>query len=776
MMRGTPRVPEPVRPPAAKRVVGARLLAREAVLKLHGRSKELWPRRCPTERICRDDHRDDVSGRVQTVGMDQVWKLMAQDESWVERHRPVLDLVLASTLATGEWPAVKTLQRTLDREGLEIDVEACLNDIPLAEGDARGLNQTHFAVRLRQLYWLPKAADLVTVCWRVVRRSIDVYVSDAEALEVSSVDEELLGSLSDGQHGLVTIAALILSGDYLTPLAGGSRGGGKWTYAIDESVARGMRRCVSIEDYFVAQDVIREARQARVVIVPDVATTFETTPMLTEPPVAGHAFISYVREDKDQVDALQRILVAAGIRVWRDKDSLFPGQDWKVEIRRAITGGSFAFLACFSENSAARGVSYQNEELVLAVEQYRLRPPGRTWLLPIRFGDVVLPAFDLGAGRTLDSVHRADLFGEAADESKARLLAAVLKVVNPADATHERAVPSVTIETKSDVSEVQRLKLILNQPEQQIAVEDTVMEVVARTRQRLLDGSDFPLNSHKLEDVAEANAYLVGQAEKYRLVMKPLCDLLATGCAYGSTGQDQLWARAVRAIGNTRRGEAGQTVLIDLQSLPLVLTVYAASLGALQRRNWHALRAVCVDALVNSTGDPSGGLPAVTLANPYRPFAHAELSINILALAADQGMSVELVEKLAGGQIGRRHTPGSDYLHAHLKGSLASLVMDEQEYDDLFDELEVIFTLLVVHEQTSRDGQAVVPSHWFGRFLWRNPYANPALPDRMSMQLATMAGAWPPLAAGLFEGKAEAAEDAFSRVLPRIQNARNGLH
>lgn len=727
-------------------------------------------------RIRRDDHCDDDRGRVQTVWMDQIWKLMARDESWVERCRPVLDLVLESTLATGEWPAVRTLQRTLDREGLEIDVEACLNAMPLAEGDVRGLHQTHFAVRLRQLYWLPKAADLVTVCWRIVRRSIDVYVSDAEALEVSSVDEELLGSLSNGQHGLVAIAALILSGDYLTPLAGGSRGGGKWTYAIDESVARGMRRCVSIEDYFVAQDVIREARQRPMKTVLNVAKAIETTPMLAESPVAGHAFISYVREDRDQVDVLQRFLVAAGVRVWRDKDSLFPGQDWKVEIRRAITGGSFAFLACFSENSAARGVSYQNEELVLAVEQYRLRPPGRAWLLPIRFGDVVLPDFDLGAGRTLDSVHRADLFGEGADESKARLLAAVLKVVNSGDATRQHAVPSVTIAPKSAVSDVQRLKLILSQPEQQIAVEDTVMEVVARTRQRLLDGIDFPLNSDQLEDVTEANTYLIGQAEKYRLAMKPLCDLLATGCAYGSTGQDQLWARAVRAIGNTRRGESGQTVLIDLQSLPLVLIVYAASLGALQRRNWHALRAVCVDALVNSTADPSGGLPAVTLANPYRPFAHYELSINTLALAADQVMSVELVEKLAHGQIGRRRTPGSDYLHAHLRGSLASLVMDEQEYDDLFDELEVMFMLLVTHERTAREGKAVLPGDGFGRFLWRNPYANPALPERMRMQLATMAGAWPPLAAGLFEGKLEAAEDAFSRVLPRIQNARNGLY
>ncbi|KAA9380836.1 TIR domain-containing protein [Microbispora cellulosiformans] len=36
----------------------------------------------------------------------------------------------------------------------------------------------------------------------------------------------------------------------------------------------------------------------------------------------GHAFISYIREDKDRVDRLQDILAAAGIRVWRDTEEL----------------------------------------------------------------------------------------------------------------------------------------------------------------------------------------------------------------------------------------------------------------------------------------------------------------------------------------------------------------------------------------------------------------------------------------------------------------------
>ena len=93
--------------------------------------------------------------------------------------------------------------------------------------------------------------------------------------------------------------------------------------------------------------------------------------------LAGHAFISYVREDGGRVDRLQAALEDAGIRVWRDTARLWPGQDWRAEIHRAITADSLAFIACFSDSSGRRETTYQDEELVLVVEQMRLRSPDR---------------------------------------------------------------------------------------------------------------------------------------------------------------------------------------------------------------------------------------------------------------------------------------------------------------------------------------------------------------------------------------------------------------
>lgn len=94
-------------------------------------------------------------------------------------------------------------------------------------------------------------------------------------------------------------------------------------------------------------------------------------------------------------------------------------------ISRAITDNALVFLACFSSHSAARTTSYQNEELTLAIEQFRLRPPDAKWLIPVRFDDCQVPWFSLGAGRTLDSIQRADLFGDRREAEMKRLVTTV---------------------------------------------------------------------------------------------------------------------------------------------------------------------------------------------------------------------------------------------------------------------------------------------------------------------------------------------------------------
>lgn len=111
-------------------------------------------------------------------------------------------------------------------------------------------------------------------------------------------------------------------------------------------------------------------------------------------------FVSSGYEDAALVNELCGILENAGIRTWRDIHHLLPGDGWKVTMRNAIESG-IGFIACFSNGSEDRSGSFEQEELMLAVEQLRLRPADSGWFIPVLLDDVNPPDITIGPGRTL---------------------------------------------------------------------------------------------------------------------------------------------------------------------------------------------------------------------------------------------------------------------------------------------------------------------------------------------------------------------------------------
>ena len=147
--------------------------------------------------------------------------------------------------------------------------------------------------------------------------------------------------------------------------------------------------------------------------------------------VQGQVFISYVRENSDRVNWLSGVLEAAGIPVWLDTAQLWPGQDWRAVIRRAIREDSLAFLACFSSQSVSQTRTYQNEEIVLAISEMRLRPPDQSWLIPVRFDDCQIPDRPIGGDQMLSDLHQADLFGDNCQQNADRLVEAIRRILSP---------------------------------------------------------------------------------------------------------------------------------------------------------------------------------------------------------------------------------------------------------------------------------------------------------------------------------------------------------
>lgn len=122
-----------------------------------------------------------------------------------------------------------------------------------------------------------------------------------------------------------------------------------------------------------------------------------------------HVFISYVKENKPEVDRLYEKLKASGIELWIDRKNLRVGSDWENVVRTAIRNGSF-FIACFSKEFNNRDRSFMNEELVVAIEEIRMRPSDLTWFIPIKLNKCEIPNTDIGRGKTLRNLHYLKLY------------------------------------------------------------------------------------------------------------------------------------------------------------------------------------------------------------------------------------------------------------------------------------------------------------------------------------------------------------------------------
>lgn len=407
----------------------------------------------------------------------------------------------------------------------------------------------------------------------------------------------------------------------------------------------------------------------------------------------GHAFISYVHEDSDLVDALEAFLEASGIRVWRDKNELWPGDEWKIEIRRAIQRNALAFIACFSEASTAKDRSYQNEELVLATEEYRLRRPGHPWLFPVRFSDIEPPPYDLGAGKTLDALQRTDLFGDTREPNLGRLAMSVSRVINPAaQATArpdpQRDSPAASMPPAANHQETEpartksgELKRLLRDPTKDIELDEYFTTLADETRQACLDPAEFPTTSDVLrQGNAAAARFVIERCDRYWELSQALCEAMAVGCAWGTREHDALLARSMKVIGNTTPLEGGQQVLLDLRAYPRILTLYAGALGALARDNFQALHAITIGAKHRRDGQT---VPLVGVCNIWLAFSTADWVASAVARHTDGSpLTDDEIEGLTRRSGGRR-TPVSDDLHNRLRTVVRQVLPDDDDYDAL---------------------------------------------------------------------------------------------
>lgn len=486
---------------------------------------------------------------------------------------------------------------------------------------------------------------------------------------------------------------------------------------------------------------------------------------------AGHAFISYVREDSARVDRIQRLLEGAGVPVWRDRDSLWPGEDWKQKIRQAITDDSLAFIACFSTHSLARAKSGQNEELNLAVDQLRLRRPDQPWLIPVRLDDIEIPDMDIGGGRTLRSIQWVDLIGSDWDDGVGRLIRSVNRILEAAGVTTSTPVMAAAASADHQA----QLKVILRDPAGDIALHDLLMPVADRVHADLSDESRFPASSDVLRGgQGEAAIWIADLVESMLGVLDELVGLLVTACAWGKAEHYSTLTRVVERVLRARKDEGGMAALTELRWLPGVVLLYSAGLASLHGDNLGALKAVGSDSRIRDRDH--GTLPLLGRGNPWRSFQQFDTTAHVLAYRTTDSVDSHFAEQLASGRIGKRYTPLSDYLHARLRRHFDRLVPDDEDYDELFDRFEVLLGALMVdlRRQSKSPDDPYIDTPPYGRYTWRDRYARGErrLEVRMQGEAALAGVDWPPVRAGLFAGSPDRAAAAFEEFVKDAEAIR----
>jgi len=92
-------------------------------------------------------------------------------------------------------------------------------------------------------------------------------------------------------------------------------------------------------------------------------------------------FLSHAHSDRDAVRELYSRLKSDGIDAWLDREKLLPGQDWELEIRKAVIE-SDAVIVCLSKQFNQAG--FRQKEVRLALDEAMIKPEGTIFIIPVR--------------------------------------------------------------------------------------------------------------------------------------------------------------------------------------------------------------------------------------------------------------------------------------------------------------------------------------------------------------------------------------------------------
>ena len=125
-------------------------------------------------------------------------------------------------------------------------------------------------------------------------------------------------------------------------------------------------------------------------------------------------FLCHSSNDKPAVRELyQKLRAEPWIEPWLDEEELYPGQDWNMEIEKAVEAAD-AIIVCLTKNSINKE-GYVQRELRIVLDFADYKPEGTLYIIPVRLEECDPP-------RRLRPWQYADYFEGQRERGLQRLL------------------------------------------------------------------------------------------------------------------------------------------------------------------------------------------------------------------------------------------------------------------------------------------------------------------------------------------------------------------
>ena len=240
---------------------------------------------------------------------------------------------------------------------------------------------------------------------REAQRSIDAikFFSNALLQDVGSYDAQLRGNV---EQMVKARKQKILDSNNMLAALGRPINSNSFTFGLRQNPFGGGAKAATVEGEIKVKDEVGGSSVKGVRELAKQANTSKSTQRL-------RVFLCHSSGDKPQVRDVYKRLTAEGIEAWLDEESLLPGQDWELEISRAIRS-THVVIVCLSKNSTTKR-GYVQKEIKFALDEADKQPEGTIFIIPVKVEECDLP-------NRLRRYHTVNLFEERGFEKLMRAL------------------------------------------------------------------------------------------------------------------------------------------------------------------------------------------------------------------------------------------------------------------------------------------------------------------------------------------------------------------